>query len=127
MPQFAEKNVASDEGAMVDVDHSIADVEAGRLCLGHGERDGDCGIARTTASLHSLRRGEANRMAEGPLIEGEAGATVSVGKIVKAVHRTQIEVSEREEGHERQERVLETGKSLQHRKTGCILAASPVC
>jgi hypothetical protein len=116
VPQFLEKNVTSSKGAMVDVDHRIADVEAGCLCLGHGERDRDCGIAGPTTCLDSLRRGEANRMAEAPLIEGEAGAVVSVGKIVKAVRCTQVEVSEREEGNERKERVLEAGGSLQHKK-----------
>jgi hypothetical protein len=39
-----------------------------------------------------------------------------VGKIVKAVRDTQVEVSEREEDHERKERVLETGGSLQHKR-----------
>src|SRR5580704_7889415 len=121
MPQFLEKNVTSSKGAMVDVDYGITGVEAGRLSLGHGERHRNCGVAGLTTCLYSLRRSETNRMAEGPLIEGEAGATVSVGQIVKAVHCTQIEVSEREEGHERQERVLEAGRSLEHRETGSIL------
>src|SRR5271170_1462827 len=109
LPQFAEKNVTSGVGVMIDVDHSVADVEASCLCLGHGERDGDCSIAGPTTCLDGLRRGEANRVAEGSLIERDAGAAVSVGKIVNAVHRTQVEMSEREEGHEREKSVLEAG------------------
>jgi hypothetical protein len=116
VPQFLEKNVTSSKGATVDVDHSVTGVESGRLCLGHGERHRNCRVARLTTCLYSLRRGEANRMAEGSLIEGEAGATVSVGKIVQAVHYTQVEVSEREECHKRQKDVLEAGGSLQHKK-----------
>jgi hypothetical protein len=116
VPQFVEKNITSGKGAMVDADHSVTDVEASCLCLRHGERDGDCGITRPTTCLHSLRRSEANRMAEGSLIEGEAGAAVSVSKIVNAVDRTQVEVSEREEGHKREKSVLEASGSLKHRR-----------
>jgi hypothetical protein len=36
-----------------------------------------------------------------PQIEGVSGAKVTVGKSVKTVRHTQVEVSEREDGHER--------------------------
>jgi hypothetical protein len=101
---------------MVNVDDGIADAKARCLRLGHSKRDGDCGIARTAAGLHRLRRGEANRMANRSLKEGEPSAEGTVREVVKTVCCTQVEVSEREEGHEREKSVLEACGSLEHRR-----------
>jgi hypothetical protein len=40
-------------------------------------------------------------MAEAPLKEGDPSALLTMRKIVKAANYTQVEVSEREKGHER--------------------------
>jgi len=101
---------------MVDVDYGIANAEAGGLCLGHRECESHCGIARTTTCLESFRRGQANGMAEGPLKEGDPSVLLTMRKIVQAAYCTQVEVSEREEDHERYKSVLEAGGSLEHKK-----------
>ena len=69
-----------------------------------------------------LRRGEANRMTKGSLIEGKAGTVVTVCKIVKAGRYTQIEVGEREEGHERDRRSL-GGELTSHRRADAAARA----
>jgi hypothetical protein len=101
---------------LVDVDYSVADAETSCLRLGHRERDGHCGIAGTTACLQSFGRGQANGMTEAPLKERDSSALLTVRKIVKAANHTQVEVSEREEGRERKESVLEASRSLEHKK-----------
>jgi len=55
-------------------------------------------------------------MTEAPLKEWETGVLVAIGEVVYAVPRTYVEVGEREEGYEREERVLETGGPLRHKK-----------
>jgi len=101
---------------MIDVDNGIADVQAGSLCFGHDERNSNGGIARVPTCLNSFRSCESNRMTEAPLKEWETGALVAFGKVVYAVPRTHVKMCEREECHEREERVLETGGSLRHKK-----------
>jgi hypothetical protein len=101
---------------LVDVDDGIADAEAGSLCLRHDECDRHRRIAGTATCLHRLRRGQANCVAEVPLKERGPSALLTVRKIVKTAQYTQIEVSEREEGHEREKSVLEAGGLLEHKR-----------
>jgi hypothetical protein len=116
IPQFFQKNDSASKGPPVDVHDGIADAEARSLRLGHGERDGHCSIAGATTCLHGLRRGQANCVAEAPLKKRDPSALLTVRKIVKTANYTQIEVSEREEGHEREESVLEAGGLLGHKR-----------
>jgi hypothetical protein len=55
-------------------------------------------------------------VAEAPLKERDPGALLTVRKIVKTANYTQVEVSEREEGHEREKSVLEAGRLLGHKR-----------
>ena len=101
---------------MVNVDDGIADAEAGCLRLGHRKGNCDSGIARTAACLHRLRSGEANRVADHALKEGDPSAEGTVCEVVKTICCTQVEVTEREDGHERKKGVPEAGGSLEHRR-----------
>jgi len=78
--------------------------------------DGENQIAVSEASRYALRLGVRSERPQVALIERPTGAEMSVSKVFVVIDGPKVEVCEGEDRHECEKRVLETSRSLQHKR-----------